>query len=100
MKRFFKTITGKTTLFITCVLLIGMLMAGVAGIFALVEGDVYTRPQSKVFDELIYSSLRQDCFELFENAMRSRENVYNEALPDNGIIFEIRDERGELITSS
>ena len=100
MKRFFKTITGKTTLFITCVLLIGMLMAGVVGIFALVEGDVYTRPQSKVFDELMYSSLRQDCFELFENAMRSREDVYNEVLPDNGIIFEIRDEKGELITSS
>ena len=100
MKNFFKKTIGKTTLFIVCVMLIGMLMAGVLGIFAMIEGDVYTRPQAEVFDELIYSAVRQDCFELFDKAMRSKEENLNEVVPDDGIIFEIRDEKGELLVTS
>ncbi|MBR4461451.1 MAG: sensor histidine kinase [Erysipelotrichaceae bacterium] len=100
MKRFFKTITGKTTLFITCVILICTLIAGLIGIVFMAETDVYTRPQAEVFDEYIDSRVRQDSYQLFLNVMHSREENETLTVPDEDIIFEICDSQDNLIVSS
>jgi signal transduction histidine kinase len=100
MKRFFKTVTGKTTLFIACILLICSLIAALLGIVFMADMDVYTRPQAELLDECIYGRLRKDSYEQFLACMPNEANNEVNIVPDGDLIFEIRNSKDDMIAAS
>lgn len=51
MKNFFRSVAGKTVLFITFTLCLCIALAGFAGIFGMVEVDVYNNAEEKILNE-------------------------------------------------
>ncbi|MCR5294092.1 MAG: HAMP domain-containing histidine kinase, partial [Lachnospiraceae bacterium] len=99
MKRFTRTLTGKTILFITCIASFCILAAAIAGICFYIEYDLrfYTLSEQELQKEVIEENeLRSYAYSILWIELSGEG-----AVPDyRGINYEIRDSRGEVSAKS
>ncbi len=62
MKKFSRTIAGKTVLFIVCVLSICLLLGSVALAVFMADSDFYTRDKDEVYGSIIYDRVSGDLY--------------------------------------
>ena len=62
MKCFVRTVVGKTSLFISCILTFVLLIAAVIGAYVMIEADFYTRDKEEICYELLHSHMHNDLY--------------------------------------
>lgn len=82
MKNFMRSLPGKLLLFVGTLLSGGVLIACVAGIFVMVESDVYNRPEEELQNEVVQTAAREELYGLVCDAEEQREGYRTETLPD------------------
>ena len=100
MKRFVKTIAGKTIVFIICVLSICTMLASAASAAAMIGMDFYTRDKDAVYEEIIGSRLRDDAFNAAWEALQQQgeETVILEK--KDGLVIQVLDDAQAVIGQS
>ena len=74
MKRFLKSITGKTVSFILCVMAICVLAASMVCAGLMVEGNYYTQAKDQVFENVITGKIHRDACSEIWSAVNNSEN--------------------------
>lgn len=99
MKRFLRSITGKTVSFILCVIAVCVLAASAIGAVMMAEEDYYTQTKEQVYEGILGSKIRRDAF---ANIWTAAGNYDNETLiiPDEQLVFEVVNSDGEVIARS
>ncbi len=106
MKRFIRTIAGKTILFVLCLLSAFILAASIGLIALLVSENFYFRTKEDIRTELYDNRIQSQCYDIVDrvNSMRSQENDAASTpyrLPDSdNLYFIVSDENGTLLAVS
>ncbi len=94
MKRFMKTLTGKTTAFLVCLLSTLILALSVLGACLFMDNDLqfYTRSEESIRDELV---VRNQLFPWGYNQLFS--SLQQSSHEDDGNLYQITDQNGSVI---
>lgn len=100
MKRFFRTIPGKATLFIVCLLTAIFAAACVLGAAWLADASFYTNTEQALFEDFIAGELYDDMHDIADRYFREEqpgeiERVY--AADRTNLRFQVLDEAGNVI---
>lgn len=101
MKRFIRTIAGKTITFIVCILSLCIFVGCVLGVILMTADsnyNFYTQSEQKIYEETIDSRLRSRGYRFLLDAVSDA----HPAMPiiDNNYIFEVLDENKESLYHS
>ena len=96
MKRFIRTIAGKTMLFIICIISLCMLMGSVVGAIIFAEGNFYTRSEKAIYDDTIHRMLISKSEDIIQQELY--EGSYNN--DNSNIIYEMLDENGKILRAT
>ena len=100
MKRFMKTITGKTILFILCIFTLAAVILSSLAAFLYIEEDFYTKEKGTLYEEIIDGKLENDFYDLMiDNVHEDNAEAITEADRGN-LIFRISDDEGKAVVSS
>lgn len=107
MKRFFRTIAGKTILFILCVLSVIIMVGAAIGIFVMIEENIYTRSEEETIESIFEQKISARALGLiYESATVVKtadgwELQQNPIVSDDGnVIFKLTNSKGKIIKSS
>ena len=100
MKDFFKTVAGKTLLFLSCTVTVMLCLVSLLGILFYAEEDFYINDQKTLEERYISSKIVNDLYpEVFEAAQNGNEEMIRK--PDIGnLVFRIRKEKDDETVSS
>lgn len=94
MKHFFRTVWGKTILFLGCIFSILLLLIAGIGIGLMFEMEVYTKPENQVYDDVVRGILQDKAYELVEEKLYTGNSVY----PSEGNLkYKIYNKNGRLL---
>ncbi len=93
MKRFIRTIAGKTMLFIICIISLCMLIGSIVGVIIFAEGDYYTRSRKVIYDDTMQGMLAGKSEDIFWQEING--GSYNN--DNSNIIYEILDQNGKSL---
>ena len=100
MKRFVKTIAGKTVLFIICLISVCFLvLSSILAVF-MVEEEVYIKEKDELYQDIIDGKLGNDVYEILSEALAFEEDGIIDLADKGNLIFQVRDENGDLIARS
>lgn len=99
MKKFFRTVVGKTILFILTILSGAVSVAAIFAICFMIEETVYSRPQTQVYDEMIQNMMMRDGVEILEDYLFFTEDERMDADKGN-LEYEMVDEQQNVVSSS
>ena len=94
MKRFFRTVAGKTAAFIVCSLSVFVLIASVCCGAFMIGYDFYTKDKDKVYRELAYDRIRRDVYGEVWAFAEAGQTLLSEK---NGLLIRIQDEEGNTV---
>ena len=94
MKRFFRTVAGKTAAFIVCSLSVFVLIASVCCGAFMIGYDFYTKDKDKVYRELAYDRIRRDVYGEVWAFAEAGQTLLSEK---NGLLIRILDEEGNTV---
>ena len=103
MRHFWRTIAGKTILFVSCILSLAMLACCVLGAFVLIEADFYTRPEELVLQDLFDEVLRSKTDDYFLDAYYAalpEGEVYSFSETGTNLLVRVRDQHDTIIAQS
>ncbi|MBR1758536.1 MAG: sensor histidine kinase [Lachnospiraceae bacterium] len=100
MKDFFRTIAGKSLLFITVICCGIIILASAIGIYGLVEGDFYTRSEEMVSDDLIEQMMTSYGDDIIWANESDTTDDLHARLQTSNLIYELRDENGALLDTN
>ncbi len=97
MKRFIRTIAGKTMLFIICILSLCLFIGSAFGALSLVVNGFYTQSKKAVYDDIVGDMILYKCDDIF--ILEYGEEDYNlkNAIKNSNIIYQIQDEHGKVV---
>ena len=100
MKDFFKTVAGKTLLFLSCTVTVMLCLVSLLGILFYAEEDFYINDQKTLEERYISSKIVNDLYpEVFEAVQSGNEEMIRK--PDIGnLVFRIRKEKDDETVSS
>lgn len=101
MKRFARTVAGKTVIFIVCILLLCIFAGCVLGVVILAADsnyNFYAYSEQEIYEEAIDSRLRGDGYCFLQDAAGSAPDAIS--ILDKNYFFEILDENGALFCHS
>lgn len=93
MSDFIKTVTGKTVLFIGCIVSGILLVLSIIGACFCLSHEVYTRSKSELFSDMIYEHLDFEARTLIFNSIDNFQ--VSNSKPN--LIYEVKDKTGKLI---
>lgn len=99
MRNFFRTIPGKTLLFMVCILSLCALMASIVGVAFMVDFDFYTKDKETVYSELVYDRLGRDMYDDVWSVVNSYKGKVVE-IEDSDIPFTLSDSEDKVIGMS
>lgn len=98
MRRFFRTVAGKTILFISCFIFIISTLLSVIGICFCLGTKMYTYSKDKIFEECSHNYLISDGHYIVY------QNYYSSAISEeytrSNLMFELKDKNGNVILST
>lgn len=74
MKQFFRTVTGKSILFVVCVIAVCLTFASAVSAAWMLGGAFYTRTEEEIFDRVIFDEMRQETLRYVEAYAREIEH--------------------------
>lgn len=99
MKRFFRTIAGKTTAFLICFISVCILMGSILSAAFMIGYDFYTQDKEKVYEQFVSDRLHNDLYDdVWTAAGRNADGII--PLEDDGLICQILDPEGQVIAQS
>lgn len=97
MKRFVKTVTGKTCLFISCIVAIVLLIAAAIGSYVMIEADFYTRDKEEIYYENIRSHMHYDLYNTLWKYLLDEDELNKKESP---LEYQLLDQKGNLLYQS
>ena len=100
MKHFFRTITGKAILFVTCVLSICVLIASIAGAVFMFEEGFYESSENAIFGRAVGSRILHQWFGMYtykETAEDQDEDGVTVYYTDSNLMLSVTNADGEMI---
>ena len=94
MKRFFKTLAGKTTLFLICIISMILFISTLFGSFVYYEGNFYTRNKENIENDILSVMIRDDIYGYVYEAANVKDDASIQEADKGNLIFQIK-EKGE-----
>ncbi len=94
MKRFFKTLAGKTTLFLMCIISMILFISTLFGAFVYYEGNFYTRIKENIENDILSVMIRNDIYDYVYEAANVKDDASFKEADKGNLIFQIK-EKGE-----
>lgn len=103
MKQFFRTVTGKSILFVVCVIAVCLTFASAVSAAWMLGGRFYTRTEKEIFDRVIYDEMHQEVLRYVESYAReiahpkgNRPHIIHD---HKNLIFEVV-EKGKILVKT
>ena len=100
MKRFTRTIAGKTFLFIMCIISVCTLILSGVLAWGMVQEDFYTKSKEKVYEDIVEGRLASDIYDIFVDLDEERNEGVGNVSDRGNLIYRIKDEPGTIIVAS
>ncbi|MBQ6478164.1 MAG: HAMP domain-containing histidine kinase [Erysipelotrichaceae bacterium] len=100
MKRFIKTVTGKTVLFILCVISLAVLLLSALSAVFFVEEDFYVRNKEEIYEDIIDYRIDRDIYNVLCQAIDQKREETLTMKDQGNLVFQIKDEEYHLVAVS
>ena len=97
MKRFIRTIAGKTVLFIICIISLCLFIGSAFGAYSLVVNGFYTQSKKAIYDDIVGDMILYKCDDVFMLEFGELDYDFENAIINSNIIYQIQDEHGKVV---
>ena len=97
MKRFLRSIAGKTTAFVVCVLSVCVLLVSIISAALMVELDFYTQDKETVYENIVYDKMRNDIYDDVWFTIGNYKDKKVELDEDRQLVYQILAADGSVV---
>ncbi|MBQ2657732.1 MAG: HAMP domain-containing histidine kinase [Erysipelotrichaceae bacterium] len=97
MKRYLRSIGGKTSLFIVCVLSVCILLISIVSAELMVELDFYTQDKETVYESVVYDRMRNDIYDDVWFTIGNYKDKKVELGEDKQLVYQILNADGSVV---
>ncbi len=97
MKKFFRSIAGKTALFIICIISGCVLIASILSAAVMIEMDFYTQDKQRVYETAIEGKIRNDIYGYLWDITGAYKDKAIQIPEDADLVFQVADKNNTVV---